>query len=163
MRRQLIYLDHITDKLMIRLSTIHTGLVVAFCVILNLALSIIFSTLLFPGISNALKFSSLPEELVTVVLVAPIIETWIIQGYILQQCLRLSGSNKFVAILLSAMVFSLIHIYPFLTQALFTFFSGILFAVVYFASESKWKYPLIPVFIAHALYNLIVMCLNHLL
>jgi Type II CAAX prenyl endopeptidase Rce1-like len=148
---------------MVRLSTIHTGYIVAFCLILNLAISIIFSTLLFPGISNALKFTSLTEELIAVVFIGPIIETWIIQGYMLQQCFRLSGSNKFAAILLSAIVFGLIHIYPFQTQAIFVFFSGILFAMVYFATETKWKYPLIPVFIAHALYNLIVFCLKHLL
>lgn len=163
MRKQLIHLDHITENLLIRLSTIHTGYIVAFCVMLNLAISIVFSILLFPGISSFLKFSSLPEELAIVVLVGPIIETWIIQGYVLQQCFRLSGNNKFVAILLSAVVFSLVHIYPFPQLALFTFFPGILFAMVYFTAESKSKNPLILVFITHALYNLCVSFLNHLL
>src|SRR5690349_8707536 len=129
MRKQIIYLDQITEKLVMRLSTLHTGYIVTFCVVLILAISILFSTFLFSGISNSIKFSSFPEELIIMVLVGPIIETWIIQGYLLQQGLRLSGNNKFVAILLSAVVFSLIHIYPFKPLILFTFFAGILFAL----------------------------------
>jgi len=162
MRKANVNLNEFIENLLSKLSVIKTVYLVALCIIITILLVVLFSKLLFTGISNPLKFISVIEEIIVVMILGPVIETYLIQGFVLQKALNISGNNKFIAVLLSAMLFGLAHIYPAPPIALKAFFAGLLYAILFFAIQKKNANPLSFVLLAHAVYNLIVTCLNHI-
>ena len=127
----------------------------------DILISGIFSYILFPDHSSGLPFSSVSEEFIILLLVAPVLETWIFQSFIIKKSLQYFNNDKLVAIILSAVFFGLTHYYsiPYIIKATI---AGIFYAMLYFILLNKKKQPVIYIIIVHSIYNLIGFTLNDL-
>ncbi len=125
--------------------------------VLMIAVSIVIEPLqnLFPD-----KYLDLLDETIgtggwavlTAVVLAPVLEETLFRGIILESIRQKSGA--FVAILLSAAIFGVIHLIP--QQVIYAFFMGIVLGFVYIQTESLFSVMLI-----HAVNNGIAMLTMH--
>ncbi|VAW43632.1 hypothetical protein MNBD_CHLOROFLEXI01-918 [hydrothermal vent metagenome] len=83
---------------------------------------------------------------VGIILVGPVLEEYVFRGLILHSFINLNALSVVLAVVLSAILFSVYHLSTF--QLLPTFFWGIGFAILALQAESLW-----PVTIAHLLVN----------
>jgi hypothetical protein len=98
---------------------------------------------------------SLLEKFFIVCLLSPIIETFIFQKLIIGIVTKYT-KNDFLALILSAAAFALVHHYSVLYMVKM-FVAGLLFGLLYLACRQRL--PLVYVVTSHAVYNLIVMTL----
>ncbi len=103
-------------------------------------------------------FTSLTNEILTMCLLAPLVETLIVQ-YGIIETLRTKVSLK-IACFISAVIFALIHSYN-IYYVVFTFFSGLCFAYLYCLKKSVIT-GLLLTLTAHVLYNTLVSILHHI-
>lgn len=110
--------------------------------------------------TNNLHFSSLQEEFITLVIIAPIVETLIFQYLIIEVLLNLK-LKPWVCILVSALLFGVSHWYN-LVYILVTTVVGLIFAYYYLAlRHQNFMNKLVLITIIHALSNLFAFVNNN--
>jgi hypothetical protein len=136
------------------------GFLVGVVIFLDILISFIFSFWLFPNHSAGPKFDSQLEAFILVVILSPVIETYIFQTTIIDFIVRKYPSLLLNACLISSIIFGLLHYYS-PEYMLKTFISGFLYSILYLVSSKKVKYPFIPVALAHATFNFIGFCIDY--
>ncbi len=128
---------------------------------LEILSSFIFGKLFPYGASNGFKFDSVLEEIIAVVFVAPLVETYLIQYLIITTILKYSRQNTLLALFISALVFGLSHYYsiPYIVK---TFFAGISFGTLFLSQKPNYNRAFIYVLITHASYNLFASIMNNI-
>ena len=86
------------------------------------------------------------------VIVAPILETYLIQYSIIGFIVKRYPSKLLEACLISATIFGLLHYYSIEYMAK-TFISGVVYGILFLVSIEKKIYPLLPLAISHSIYN----------
>jgi membrane protease YdiL (CAAX protease family) len=143
------------DILVKYLKKLNNFLLLVHTILFNLITSVFFS--LFSKFvlngqlkQNGLIFSSLKEEFLTAILIAPLLETLIFQ-YSIMEILKYKFSTTYCCII-SAILFALTHAHSVL-YFLWAIFAGLSFSVLYHFGSVKKK-GFILVVTGHALYNL---------
>jgi membrane protease YdiL (CAAX protease family) len=137
--------------------------IILLAVLLNLVNSLVFSFISNFFLKTKLNkgfipFNSLLNEIVLVIIIAPIIETLAFQYGIIETL-----KNKYKPLtccIISGFIFGLSHIYN-VIYFLFGLISGLIFAYLYFIGGSIKK-GIILVFSTHLIYNSLALILNHL-
>jgi len=106
----------------------------------------------YESIEQALTSGSLPMQLLAVGILAPIAEELCFRGVILS---RMENLKKWLAILISAALFGLVHLNP--LQSLYAGLTGILMGVIYIRFRSIWY-----AIAAHMTFNLTGVLLSTL-
>jgi membrane protease YdiL (CAAX protease family) len=135
------------------------SIVITIVLVLDLLVTILFSLFLFPDHNSGPKFESKYEALFIVVIVSPILETYIFQTVIIGKYIRKYPNSVLHACIISAIFFGLMHYYS-IPYILKTFASGFFYGVLFLVSLKKIKHPYIPVIIAHSAFNLIGFCID---
>jgi hypothetical protein len=148
-----------TETFFMSLSTYKTGFLNALCVCLNVAISFIFSVFANPVYEDPLAGLPVGIRLITLILIAPIVETILIQKFLFNVFLKYINSGKLLAILLSATIFGLAHHYS-VANIFKAFLAGLLYGLLYVSLEYKNKNPVLYVAIAHAIFNSIGIIVN---
>ena len=127
----------------------------------DIFISCIFSFLLFPDHTEGPDLKTTVEDFILSVVAVPVIETWIIQSWLIKIILKYSHNNKLAAVVFSAIVFGLGHHYsiPYIIKA---FISGCIYGILYFSIAGKQKNPFPYIVLTHSTYNLIGFILNSL-
>jgi hypothetical protein len=132
-------------------------------IVFSLLIQIVFmysiSIFVFPDSPGGFKFRSLTEHLITAVIVAPILETYIFQRGIINFTLLTIKTSQLIAVLLSATAFGLSHIYS-IPYVIVTFFFGILYGTIYLSFLKKKVDAFWYLTIIHASYNLFAFLMN---
>jgi len=105
-------------------------------------------------VDEILSGGSFFVRIVSIVIVAPIVEELLCRGIVLNRLL--SWTHKWVAILVSSALFGLLHFN--LLQGLYAFVIGVAFSVVYLRYRNLW----IPI-IGHMAFNLISVVLDEII
>lgn len=142
-----------------KLATCRLIIILLFALIFQLAIMFIISAIIVPDHPGGFKYRSVAEHFVTVVIVAPVIETYIFQHGIIILTLRTIKSKRLIAVLLSATGFALTHIYS-LPYIIVTFFIGLLYATLYLVFMEKNAEAFWWVTLSHSMYNLCAFVLN---
>jgi len=104
------------------------------------------------------SFGSVGQEILLGIFLAPIMESLIFQLMIIEAARKkLPG---YVCCLLSALAFGLVHLYNFF-YFLFAFFTGMLFAYLYFLGGSIRK-GFFLILVTHMLHNSMACIMGHL-
>lgn len=132
-------------------------------IIINLLISVSFSfiaSFLFNDSlnNNVNGFENMTEEIIAVIIIAPIFETLFFQYCIIEFFRK--KMNKFYVCLLSSFIFALFHLYNFY-YFLFALFTGIVFAYLYLLGKKKNR-AIILTIASHSLYNLIIFFLKRI-
>lgn len=150
------------NNFIVRLSRQKTVILILYTVGLDIIITLIFSTILFPSHTAGPVFASKIEGFFIAVLIGPFIETLLFQHLIIKFILKKSATATLLACMVSAILFAISHYYSW-EYILKTFISGLLFASLFLIISHKRQNPVLIVFIAHAIYNcigLIVDILN---
>jgi membrane protease YdiL (CAAX protease family) len=106
--------------------------------------------------SDTPEWGTRTQAFITIVLLGPLVETYFCQYLFFKYLLRhLSGG---VIILLSAIVFALLHAYN-SVYVLYAFFSGLLLSLSYYYRLNS--HPFVFAFLIHSVYNLLTFLLNN--
>ena len=127
--------------------------------LLEWLISDLLFSMLFPASSDISIFNendTLISKVVLLFIIAPVIETFVFQK--LPFLFLRKYLNNSVIIIISALLFSLAHIYS-IRYVIFTFILGVFFAYFYYLRLNKKPY--ITIVIVHALYY-IALFLTHL-
>jgi membrane protease YdiL (CAAX protease family) len=148
-------------RLGLGLERVNIATFVALFVTAKLLVSYIFARLAFVISDNPIThgFPDLGNDyvaFVTIVLIGPLIETFLFQYIFFKNLDGNLGHTKIV--LLSALIFSLFHLYN-LSSFLYAFFSGSLLSISY-ACRIRSS-PFACTFLIHAFYNLAAFVVNH--
>jgi hypothetical protein len=146
------------SQLALKLSGFNTLFLMIGAFLLQTAIMITFALFWWTDVSAEFRFDSLKEQIVLLVILAPILETLIFQYAIIEMIKSKRGSDG-LAVVVSALAFGLTHVYS-VQYFTATFFSGLLFALIYLAFQMKNKMPVLFVTILHAAYNLFVVVMR---
>jgi membrane protease YdiL (CAAX protease family) len=107
---------------------------------------------------NAFKAESFLEELIIMIIIAPVIETFIFQSIPIELSRR-RLQNVIPGCIASVLIFSLNHVYNvyYFTGAVL---AGIIYAFAYLVYENYWK-SIFLVTAVHMIYNSIATLNNH--
>lgn len=148
------------SRLIIRSSRLHTLIILTGGFIIQTIIMFFFSLFWWKDVSESFQFGSLMNQIFLLVILAPVLETLIVQYGIIDFTLSKFKSNT-LAIILSAIVFGLFHFYS-AQYMVATFFSGVLFAFIYLIFKAKNGRPILFVTVLHASYNLFLLIMKHL-
>jgi membrane protease YdiL (CAAX protease family) len=96
------------------------------------------------------------------VVLVPFIETVLFQALIIKVNLKRSrGNSNIYPIIISAIAFSLMHIYS-MIYVVTTFFIGLCLATLYIIVKKRKQSPILVVSTVHAIHNLIVFTLEQI-
>jgi len=110
-------------------------------------------------VNEGIKNMSALNLFIVTVIIAPLFETLFFQYGIIKTFTYFNPKTKYIAIFLSSLLFSLIHLYS-LTYIIYTFIMGVFFGILYFASVKKGLMPYWIIVIVHSLYNFTVFIFN---
>jgi len=147
------------SRLIIRSSRLHTIVILTGGLLIQTIIMTFFSLFWWKDVSESFRFGSLLNHILLLVILAPVLETLIVQYGIIDFTLTKFKSNT-LAIILSAVGFGLFHYYS-AQYMVATFFSGILFAFIYLIFKTKNGRPILFVSVLHALYNLFLLIMKH--
>lgn len=111
--------------------------------------------------SSGLNFESKTELFIVVVVVAPLIETFIFQ-FLIFYLMSLLTKNKIAILLTSALLFGLSHSYS-LLYILSGCMGGLLLGYAYLIFQVRKKYSFWTVSVIHSLNNLYLFLIDYLL
>ena len=130
-------------------------------ILLNIIISFIFDKITtiydLEFKSDSLTFESKKEEFILVVVIAPILETFLFQ-YL--PYLYLKKYNTIYTIILSSILFGLSHSYS-IIYIIYGLTVGMLFISAFFYSIKKYLQPFWLVAFCHFIYNLFAFCMNN--
>ena len=104
--------------------------------------------------SNGKSIQNVYERFFISCIAAPLIETYLIQVLILKESIKYLKLNKHLAVLISSLIFGLMH-YQHWAYVCKTFIDGILLGYLYLAFLPNLNKAFLFVALAHATYNLI--------
>lgn len=138
---------------------------ILFVVIFNLLMSLFFSSIahfffdkeMLEGFKNNFG-STLKEQVLWIVIIAPFFETLFYQYAIIETANKIV--NPFISCIISALIFGLSHTYN-IFYFLFAVITGFLFATIYYAG-SITKRGIFYTILAHSIYNAIAFILNYM-
>jgi|GEM_PF-2509472 len=139
-----------------------TAILILYTISIDIIVTLIFSTILFPNHNAGPILASKIEGFFIAVLIGPFVETLLFQHMLIKFILKKRPTALLLSCLVSAILFSLTHYYSW-QYILKTFISGLLFASLFLIISHKRQNALLIVFIAHAVYNgigLIIEILN---
>lgn len=110
-------------------------------------------------INKGTEDMSVLNLLIVTVIIAPLFETLFFQYGIIKILTYINPKTKYIAIFLSALLFSLIHWFG-ITYIIYTFLMGIFFGFLYFTTLKKGLIPYWVIVLIHSLYNLTVFIFN---
>lgn len=137
-----------------RLSRQKTAMLILYTVGLDVLITLIFSFILFPSHTAGPVHTSIIEGVFIAVLIAPFIETFLFQHFVIKFILSKKATATLASCMISAILFAIGHYYSW-QYILKTFLSGLLFASLYLIINYKRQNPILIVFTAHAIYNCI--------
>jgi hypothetical protein len=150
------------NSLITRLATYRLISIISFAMFCQIVTMYFISAFVFRNHPGGFIYKSITEHFITVVIVAPVIESYVFQRGIINLTLQTIKSSKLIAVLLSATGFALTHIYS-LPYVIVTFFIGILYATIYLILLEKNAEAFWWVTVIHALYNLYAFIMNSLI
>ncbi len=128
--------------------------------LIDVLISFTFS-LLFPKTSSlGYVFQNFYEEFILVVIIAPIIETYLFQ-HLLIKIIELKLNKRNLILPICSIVFGLLHLYN-LVYFFKACISGFLYSFLYLSIREKKSNPIYYVFLCHSVYNLTGFLANHL-
>lgn len=125
-----------------------------FTLLADIVITLLFSFVFFPNNTSGPQISANAEGFVIAVMIAPVIETYIFQIWLIKKVLKYSNNNQLLALAVSAIIFGLGHHYSF-AYILKAAIAGILYAFLFFAITEKKQNPFFYILAAHAAFNLI--------
>jgi membrane protease YdiL (CAAX protease family) len=137
---------------------------ILFGISLNFVSSIFFSSVshfFFDEVASEgieKKFGTIADQVLWILIIAPLFETLFFQYFIIENLNK--KFSAYVSCFISALLFGLSHTYNIFYFA-FAFFSGIIFAVIYFVSSIN-KRGIIYTLFTHVIYNTIALIINNL-
>lgn len=109
----------------------------------------------FKADQSGLESLSHTVKIITVLLVAPLLETWLFQYIPIELTMRYT-KRKTLAVAMSAILFACVHCYNVVYIAM-ALIGGIILALFYLYSKKQNKSPFLATFLLHFCYNLYVM------
>jgi hypothetical protein len=111
------------------------------------------------GFENSNLFNSKVEKIVSLLLMAPIIET-LVFNFLINEIL-VKFLNHFYSILISSFIFALIHYYS-IYYALYGLLGGLIFNSIYFYFKQQFsiRIAILVVILLHLNHNLLGLILN---
>lgn len=152
--------ERILMRIRLQIERLNNAAYISVFVAIKLLIAYLFSlvALEFLGrsvMSDTPEWGTKTQSFIAVVLLGPLVETYVCQYLFFKYLLKhLSGG---VIILLSAIVFGLLHTYN-SVYVLYAFFSGLLLSLSYYYRLNS--YPFVIVFLIHSIYNLLAFLLN---
>ncbi len=147
------------NRIIDRLTTVAIPYLILFSLLANSFVGGLFSIVLFPESTEGPKFDSSKADFLLVVILAPIIETLILQSWLIKKILKNTNNSKLAAFMVSAIVFGLLHNYsvPYIMKGTL---AGMIYALLYLTIANKKRDPLPYVVLTHSLNNLIAFILQ---
>jgi len=135
--------------------------------LLQICLILLLSSIIDAGYNPEIERLNYYYKIFLALIVAPLLETFFFQFFIIEASLAiLKRFNPYisisVAILFSALSFSLIHLYD-LNNFFIAFISGTHFAYVYVLCRKRKLYPFLVVCLVHFNSNLFALIANEIL
>lgn len=130
-----------------------------FALLADIMITCLFSFVLFPENNSGPEFGVNVADFLLIVIIAPLVETAIVQSGIVRMVLKYTKGNKLLAVLFSALVFGLAHHYS-IAYMLKGFFAGAIYGILWFAILDKQKRPFLYVVLTHGIYNLTGFVIN---
>jgi membrane protease YdiL (CAAX protease family) len=142
------------NRIIDRMTTVSIIYLILFSLVADLFVGGLFSIVLFPESTEGPKFDSSKADFLLVVILAPIIETLVIQSWLIKKVLKNTNNSKLAAFIVSATVFGLLHNYsvPYILKGTL---AGMIYALLYLTTANKKRDPLPYVVLTHSLNNLI--------
>ena len=109
------------------------------------------------------NFSNSDNDVVFIIIIAPVVETLLIQVLIIEMVSWFFKTNRYsdlISIIFSASIFYFIHNRYDMISINYAV-SGILYASYYLIIKRNYKYPFLLTFISHALYNSVIYLDNN--
>ena len=131
----------------------------ALTLLADIVITLLFSFVFFPGNTSGPNIESNTEGFVISVIVAPIIETYIFQSWLIKKTLAYSNNNKFLALAVSAIAFGIGHHYS-VAYVLKATIAGTLYAFMFLTISEKKLNPFFYIVAAHAAFNCIGFIIN---
>ncbi len=143
-----------------RQESLHPFKLSLFIFLTDFLVTIIFSVLLFPEpeYGNNIGSYALWEQILLLLILAPLAETYIFQKLFLEGMILLTN-RKWLSVLLIAILFGLAHNYsvPYMTKA---FIAGLLYCYLYLTVKNKGANAYWYTVFAHFIFNLVAFLLN---
>ncbi len=140
------------DKMLCRIAGFKIPYIILSAIILDIVITSVFSFILFPDHTAGPKFEPTIFDFLVVAIVGPLIETAIVQLWIIKAVLKYSSNNKLFALIISSVIFGLAHYYsvPYFMKATL---AGAIYGLVWLSIACKQKDPFFYVALTHGLYN----------
>jgi uncharacterized membrane protein (DUF373 family) len=147
------------DKFINKTVHIRITYLLLFAFLADILISCIFSFILFPDHTAGPVYKATAADFLLIVIVAPLLETFLVQSWIIKQVLKYSNNNRLMAVIISATIFGLAHYYsvPYILKA---FIAGILYGLLFVTISCKGKNPFWYIALTHSAYNCIGFVLN---
>ena len=143
-----------------RLQTIHPLKLCLFVLVTDLLVTFLFSVILFPEpqYGNDMRSYALWEQVLLLLIAAPLAETYIFQRLFLEGMIRLTRQIG-LSVFLIALLFGAAHHYsvPYMVKA---FIAGLLYCALYLITKQKGKYAYWYTAGTHFVFNLVGILLN---
>lgn len=161
---------NLTERIFSGLRELKTPSLMLNILAFNLALAVIIAPIrndfIYTIHANFLPFDSLNEELLVVLFLAPLIETVLYQYAIIDVSLYLlklifKKELIIVSIILSAISYSLIHLYDYVYMIQMVI-AGFLYSVFYVVVKQKNRNALLYSLVLHILCNILMFGLKHI-
>jgi hypothetical protein len=135
-----------------QLSSWKVVFLVVLAVVVNLLVTALFSFVLFPGHKAGLAMEQDIYYFLTIIILAPFLETLLVQRGIINYILKKWPTELLMACLISSLVFAAFHHYsiPYIIK---TFFSGFIYGTLYISVKQKNENAFLATLIAHAVFN----------
>ncbi|MES2330375.1 MAG: CPBP family intramembrane glutamic endopeptidase [Bacteroidota bacterium] len=147
------------DRIIAKTTVIASPYLVLFALLADVIVTAIFSFILFPENTSGPVFETSVPDFLLIVIAAPIIETAIVQLWIIKTVLKYSRNNRLLAVLISAILFGLAHHYS-IAYVLKATLAGTIYAMLWFSIAGKQKNPFWYVVLTHSMYNSIGFIIN---
>jgi len=153
-------MSSLSEKYLTSLRQMNVVLFIGLFVLIKFIPAYIFAKLTFlltdePITSGELVFETVFQKFVMVAIFAPVVETYLCQYLFFRHLSKYMSSSKIV--LLSALVFSLFHLYN-VGYFFHALFAGVILSFSYSCREKP--HPFISTALIHSVYNVIVLIVN---
>jgi hypothetical protein len=149
-----LYLNQHLEKLINILSVLAPIKLAALVLLAQVINSSLFSFVFFPEDNSGPHFESIIERIILVIVIAPIVETYIFHYWLIKKILKHSSNNKILSLAVSSLIFGLGHHYS-IAYILNATIAGIFYALMFFAITENKRNPYFYIAATHASFNFI--------
>lgn len=137
-------------------------LLVVLAIVVNLLITALFSFVLFPGHKAGLATEPDIYFFLTIFVIAPFLETLLVQRGIINYILERKPTEYLLACLISSLVFAAFHYYS-VPYILKTFLSGFIYGTLYISVKQKNENAFLATLITHMVFNGLGFCITLLI